>query len=1260
MAAMNFQRSAVSSLYFAVCNGSAPNKTVAFLLPTDDKQDPSSLTLDAAWQQLAGQPYAGVFIFLDTTDYDENDFVKAARTYIWGDSYKKARFAWFVNPQAASNNQPLIASVMLADAINPTTYQLRETSLTLSSNFTLLFAGGCPVTVDLPNNQFKIAQSPDSNDAICITSYFGTQKVSSIGAAYLPVCGAQAGCLQFPFNVTDATLDENHLDVALRYYLNDPNSPGNITSNRYPVFNPPDSDSAINAWASLFLLDVMDASRTYFSFNGQNGTGQGSGALETHFRTNDGNKIQLTPLPDALAGFVFAPNPDEVEPEQGAPLYAVPTGAFAINVEKNAQTTGDAQTPTARLMCGLSGVEYVGLMNAANNTLHFIPNQNAFAPQYTPPAANTADGKLVSKNNGDLASPMLTAGATTSWVYVTNDSSTAPAADAPASVQYFAQPDDSVLYEPSSGQTTSLGFMEVTAGGFPALTSNNAAPGSTPNSFPMVPYAGVVADTYDNFQQFELQILSPVRRNTIYSFLQPPSASTSGDTVSRTGTTPQGLLATFDSSFSQWQSLALAQSSYYELTAQSFAVLQQQGVPQSVISALQSMLNVAYADVDAYDGALQSRLSASDYNTYQSNLQQAALQVRQLQLTNVTGALKAALQTNQLFLVISNPEDLLNFCSFNYYQLTTQALTILASKISDSTVMTQLDKLQDIFYASAGDYQTGLLTVLTQAQFEQYQSLLFRYAAFGEIVIQGWTFNLSPNTWNSWVDGSTLLIFKFYGKALTDLAADTNLWISGSDFNTDVSKTQTQLLDVLQDAITRSANEPEFVNFVSNITNPNWNGILALQAFVPLAQLPPQMQGIAAGVDPSLFYAHHIGINITPINHTDTSLSTQDSSLFGLIYYDDSTDLTYNQTDYQFKVLTLKVLFENSAIVSFASQIELYINSLFGELAIQQNSAHGNNILLNGVYQKQGDTESYVFTEQGDNIYKMTSQVLDSVEILKAQFNTVITPGGTGVGQTAQADFIFWGTLHFQKLPQFDVFSFGDDAATNTAGGLSFSNLAIHMNFVPDPPAGTSAPPPTFTFDAGQLSFDIAKSAARATSLYNHFPLKLKAFIQGKEKVAPTDLGFMPIDSPLNLSSLTYPWYGLQFDLNLGSPGGLAAKMDFTASLIAAWSPNAKNLEVFLGIKLPGSSGASKEIPIESVLKLSIGDIEFVVSGTTYMMKFDNIALKFFMVQFPPYGQTNIYLFGDPNNQDNTTLGWYAAYAKTKKQNQKQPQKLLK
>jgi hypothetical protein len=1260
MTAMNFQRSTHSSLYFAVCEGNSLDKTIAYLLPTDNNNDPQSLTLLQSWQKLEDQPFAGSYIILNTTDYDEAKFAEAARVYLWGGSFNNVRFSWFLNPQDASNNKPLKALVCRADALDAQTYKLREVSFSLSTNFTLFFTGGCLITVDEANNQFQIAQVQGRSDSIAIKSVFGTQRTTAIGSAYLPMCGAQRGALQFQVAITNTTLDENHLDVCLRYYIDDPDSPGNIISKRYPIFNPEDTESTITAWASLFLLDVLDATRTYFSFNGQDGTGQTTASIPSYFRTNTGNKVTLTPQSNALAGFVFSVNSSVTDDEPGDPFYAVPTGAFAINVQQKASLNAGLSTvPAYRVMCGFSGAEYVGLMNSANNSLNFIPNQNAYAPNYTAPAseslakAKAGEQAVVSDNS---SSPLLAAGAQTSWIYISQTTDAGALNDASSSIQYFAQPDDSILYEAIINQKLVLDFMEVPAGIFPASTTSlatSAADSSEPICYPMVPYAGVQGETFDDFQAFELKILSPARRNTIYTFLQQPSQPTPG---TRIGTTPQGLLSTFDTSLTNWQTLTLGQSSFYELTDAILLQLKNQISP-TAYAAIQALLDIPYPDLDNFRAALLAKLSQAD-TKYLTLIEQTSLQLREFQLTNVDGALKKALQTNQLFLVITDPEKLLETCSFNYFQLTLQALNILKEKIP--AIEPKLKPLQDQFYATQAAYTTALLTVLTQSEYDANQAILLRYAAFGEIVIQGWTFNLSPNTWDSWSDGNTILILKYSGKSVIELAGDLRVWTAPEAFNDSSSLVQQQLLGVLNDGIKRGKNEAEFFDFAQMVTEPNWNGILALRCFVPLAAMPPQLQGIAAGINPALFYAHHIGININPIQHDGTDLSVQDSSLFGLIYYDDSTDLTYNQTDYQFKVLTLKVLFKNSAIVSFASQIELYINKFFGELAVQQNSAHGNNLLLNGVYQKQGDTESYVFSEQGSNLYTMTSAVLQNVEILKAQFNTVVQPGGVAVGQKAQADFILWGNLRFLQQPPFDLFSFGNDALGKD-GHLSFSNLIIHMTFVPDPPQGETAPPPTFVFDAGQMAFDLAKSIARPSSLYSHFPLKLKGFVQAKEATTPTGLGFMPIDSPLNSSALAYPWYGLQFELNMGSPGALAAKLDFTATLIAAWAP-AKNLSMFLGIKLPGFSGASKEFTLESVLKLAIANIEFIVNGSSgYMMKFDDIALKFFMVKFPPNGQTNVYLFGDPNNQDNTTLGWYAVYAKAKKSGsdkQGEPKKL--
>ena len=109
---------------------------------------------------------------------------------------------------------------------------------------------------------------------------------------------------------------------------------------------------------------------------------------------------------------------------------------------------------------------------------------------------------------------------------------------------------------------------------------------------------------FDDFRQFELQALSPARRNVIYDLTKAAQASAEAAAATVTETTqgikPQGFLGTFDPSFQVWEDLTLARTN---------------------------------------DGA------------------------QQFKLANITGPLKAALQTNQLFLVASAKELFLKYCS---------------------------------------------------------------------------------------------------------------------------------------------------------------------------------------------------------------------------------------------------------------------------------------------------------------------------------------------------------------------------------------------------------------------------------------------------------------------------------------------------------------------------------------------------------------------------------------------------------------------
>jgi hypothetical protein len=516
-----------------------------------------------------------------------------------------------------------------------------------------------------------------------------------------------------------------------------------------------------------------------------------------------------------------------------------------------------------------------------------------------------------------------------------------------------------------------------------------------------------------------------------------------------------------------------------------------------------------------------------------------------------------------------------------------------------------------------------------------------------------WTFDVNPANWNdTGASSTTLLLMKFYsGKALLDaggqtgLATTPGLWTQGDAFNHGNSASISQALtEFLTDAVQRAATNPDFAPFVNNVVqNPAWNGILALN--IPNPGVPEGLGGILAGIPAGSLAAHHVGLNFSPIQSDGVTPSIQASSLFGLIDYEDTALPPAAAAGYQFKMLSLNVLFLNSAVARFSSQAALQMNELFGEPAALAST--NNCIVLNGVYQSSGANPAYVFTTSAASSFAMTSGVLNNVVISQAQFISATQAGASG---TTVSNFALWGWLDFQAIPSLDVFSFG--SGTGSSGqGLSFSNVSITMT-ASQPQNGLPGST-QFDFSAGKLAFDLDQSSFRNPSLYQQFPLKLTAFLETLSSTSPSDLGYMPVTSQAGGGLLKAPWYGLQFDLELGSLGAWAATKGFVATFLAAWSPTgtAKG-NVFLGLQLPGSSGSKKELTIEGPLKLSIQNIQLgsqTTNGqTAYLMWLQSIALSFFSVTLPPSGRTDFVLFGGPSaTPGQNTIGWYASYSKT-------------
>lgn len=532
---------------------------------------------------------------------------------------------------------------------------------------------------------------------------------------------------------------------------------------------------------------------------------------------------------------------------------------------------------------------------------------------------------------------------------------------------------------------------------------------------------------------------------------------------------------------------------------------------------------------------------------------------------------------------------------------------------------------------------------------------------------QSWTIDACPAA--PWSATSTLLVLKFAGQPLTALAADTSSWAGdgGTRFNPGaggVATAQSALQALIAEAVTST--DPEFAPFAALAADPDWQGVLFLNAPVPPAELPSQITGLAAGLDASAFKAHHLGLTITPATVSGGVITQSDSSLFGLIYYQSAASAMNAQPPYAFNVSSLKVRFENSAVRTFTSQIELLVDELFGEATDlvdpeTMESQPDNVLLLDGVYQQQGGTGGYTFSTPNENLFAMDSAVLDTVEVRSAQFVTVIPPGppGTPAAPAAPAEsrFVMAGALRF-KPAALDVFSFGPESVDTPAARLSgeqlrYANLWISVDYVPGDPNQD-----VYTFDASKMVPDPVQSVAREQSLFAGFPLTLTGFVHVPPQAAgaqdspatPASLGFLGIGTTPPLGgSISAPWFGLVADLGFGTAGALAAEAGFKASMLMSWSPGSAGQEANagLGLKLPGTGPGGKLLSLQGVLKLKIGDLSLSKNDGTYLLQLDRIALNVLMLTFPSAGRLDALLFADPAGKDRTTLGWYAGYAQT-------------
>ncbi|HWA90319.1 MAG TPA: hypothetical protein VG889_09810 [Rhizomicrobium sp.] len=1060
----------------------------------------------------------------------------------------------------------------------------------LSAPFVISYNGG--YTLQIANQaQLTVSATAFSfagRTPVALFGYGGRSQTVAPPVS-LALGGAAVGCFGFALSMTrpgQGPSDFEALALELRYFAPNYDTPRDGEVHTFR-YKVFAQPSTTVAFNGVFdPLGPLTPSRTYLQFAGTPPT------LPCMFVSTTGQALNALPsvsptAPLLPARLVFAASLTHATPNAADPYYMCPAGAYGI---APAVAAGD----TFSLMCGTSGAESL-LLKASGSLLHFAPG-NAYAPNLVLPTGLGIERDYIVES--------LTATATTAWVYAVN------AAAAPV---YFAQPNEALLYgtPPTPiGADDALGFQPVPAGTLPA----------TPTPFPMAPYTAIDGPSSDLFEQLERSALSPSRRNVIaaLTIAAPAAAGDDEDDNDKLVTTPNGIFVTLDSTLSVWKAVIFGNS-----------------------PAADSPDKVA----------------------------------RTFGFQNVSGGFKAAIQTNRLFAVIADREAI-DADADTTYSLNQDAVVVLLRR----AVLSGDDDLARLVAEAAeriggGAPQTFSSFADLFAQVEaidlegvtpsDYADAFADATVDGDLCIEKWTFKLAPGTWRD----DTVMLLKFVNRSIDDLVGDPGAWTwpeAAARKDRTLQDTQAQLRQIIADARAAvAATPPERVSpykaFLDDIIdNPAWTGTLFFNAAVPPTSLPKQLQGLAAGIDFAKFKAHHFAICTTPIEVSDGEIATQPSSLTALIDYQDPSDQYVDRkVDYAFKVTVLQVQFRNSAIVNFASEIQLQVNKLFSVPVLLSPSERGNNVVLAGTYQTTEDGSGYYdYAQSGSNRFAANSNVLDEVETLSCHYVS-LDPQTVGGKTVIGSRFEFAGRLRFFELDYFDAFSFGPvldkETGEQTADGyLSFGNMIVSMSFAEDAPQEA-----VFAFDAGALSFNMAQSIARPMSLFRHFPLTLNGLVAvpqlaieaGTPKaVTPGSLGYIECSTPLQPGRPNPPWYGLAFNLDLGSLGSLAGNQKLGAGVIAAWGNGGDGYNVYIGLKLPGSNSAKPEIPIEGLLKLAFGKVEFTASddagGRAYMLKLRQIVLRILLLSFPP-GNVDLYLFGDPAARaSNSALGWYAAYSR--------------
>ncbi|MGY2049696.1 hypothetical protein [Methylobacterium sp. JK268] len=1036
----------------------------------------------------------------------------------------------------------------------------------------------------------------------------------------IPVAGARAGSLSFCLAlVNDGTdgrpSDFRRLDIGVRYGWRADGV--RVAFHTVPTLAQPAGTTWL--WGVLAPFDRATPPLGRLSFLAPDSSAAPGPVLASSYVTCEGRAVMLTPIGtgDRAGGLVLARQPLSSSTVSDAPFttYLTPDGDFAV-------TAGGGAAPAPRIVCGLGVMEHV--TGAPADRLSF-----SLGPAFL-----------------DSPGAALSGLATTAYAV--------PGGSGGGGAVYCAQPEAAPFYGDATASGY-LGLIDVPAAVIPAALA----------AIPMLGHAGLEdAAAMEAAVSVEQRILGPARAALLAAVpvAGPPQP------LPEWGLTPQGLVVGFDpKSLGDWQWMGVAN---VEGTSRPDITFDRVGSPfRQAMQAAAPFVVLADPDIVLASATVPYRLSgpavdalrASPPACFSGFAEWSALSA----LAGTTFPDEAAFDAAVEPLLGTGPEPLRDRLDL---------LRRLAGQMRVTLDDWRFD-LAPRTWPPAPASETG------DGQAETRHGLMI-IKLDRTVALREWIDQLENSAWPA----AAVLP----GGTLNDTA--------------DVLRQVVATAQARYAASRDPANSP-YAHFLGTVLiEPTWVGTLVLNAAVPLDALPDDLRVIRAGLKPELFYAHHIGFEPGLVGLDGDALALTPDRIFGVIDYEDTADLTAdpgNPVDFQFKALHLTAGFARSRLTTFSSQVELCVGRLFDAVARKYPTQRGNNLILDGVKVMEAGDDGvlrvgYRFGTTQESDFQLAGCALALVSVTST---SLTLNDALSIGNVLVSDFTLAGAFQFQAATGFDMFSYGpapapapapppaaapplwadtpfgparvighvedvraaraakearraaDVTATDAdvpVSALAYRGLVVRMTFDMNQPD----PKPVFGAFSEDAAFDPAASTPRRDGLANRFPAVPARFLKGGASgQSPKDMGYVPVICEVQQASLSGPWYGLEYRLDLGTLGNLGGSAGIPVTLLAAWGidPDAEVAPVFLGIKLPGAGASGYELALQGVLRLGFGAVQIDTypasdGGVGYLMRLRDFGLHLIGQTFPS-GHINVLITGAPGAGGPTKLGWFAGYA---------------